>query len=294
MAKNIIIILSEGDHDAAFLYRILKANGFKKYSKVIKDFPKPLDNLFASDILNISVPDESIQSARTRFLPSSVVTSGENILLTYAIHGDSRGDKRIKLIDTFNTLNTKNANEIQAMEDTNIAALYFLDADNKGVDVRLAEINTELSEIFQGVTFLPFTVNATVQFIGNVMVGIYIFVETGKDTGKLEDVLLPMMEAENKDVFLEAKKFLSIHENTKLFKGKVRYNADSEIIKVFEDKYDIKKSLIGTIGQLQKSGKSNTVCISDANYLNDDKLKSDTTCNEILAFIKKVMILPND
>ena len=49
MAQNIVVILTEGDHDAAFLYRILKANGFVKYSKLIKDFPVPLNNLLATD-----------------------------------------------------------------------------------------------------------------------------------------------------------------------------------------------------------------------------------------------------
>jgi len=33
MAKNIIFILTEGEHDAAFIYRILKANGMET------DFP---------------------------------------------------------------------------------------------------------------------------------------------------------------------------------------------------------------------------------------------------------------
>lgn len=289
MARNIIILLTEGDHDAAFLYRILKANGFRKYSALIRDFPKPLDGLLASDILNVSVPDESIQNARTRFLPSSVVTSGDNMLFIYAMQGDSRADKRKKLIDAFNTLNTRNSNEIQVMEDTTVAALYFLDADDKGVQARLTEITAELTDVFVGVQFDPFTENSSVRTIDDVLVGAYIFVEAGLDTGRLEDVLLPLMEDGNVDVFNEAANFLSIHEGTALYKGQVQYNGDATIKRVFGDKYSSKKSLLGTIGQLHKSGKSNTVCISDSHYLNDVKITGNATCNEIVAFIGLAM-----
>ena len=289
MAQNIVVILTEGDHDAEFLYRILKANGFVKYSRLIKDFPVPLNNLLATDVLNVSIPDESIQNARSRFLPSNIVTQGDNMLLMYAVQGDSRGDKRKKLIDAFNILNTRDAAQIQVAKDMTISVLYFLDADDKGIPTRLAEINAELATAFAGIAFNPFIANATLQTIDDILIGAYIFVEAGKQTGKLEDVLLPMMETGNEDIFKEAKQFLSIHESTNLFKGNVEYNADASIKKVIGEKYHPKKSLIGTIGQLQKSGKSNTVCISDASYLNDAKLIADATCIEIVAFIRKAM-----
>lgn len=289
MAQNIIILLTEGDHDAAFLYRILKANEFTKFSKVIKDFPPPLNELLAADVLNVSIPEVNIQSARTRFLPNNVVTKGENILLIYAIQGDSRGDIRTKLIDTFNSINTKNPQQIQVSKDTTVSVLYFLDADDKGIDTRLTEINHELTAAFVGVEFENFTENASLKTVDDILIGAYIFVKEGEQTGKLEDILLPMMEAGNEDIFKVAKGFLSIHESTELYKDKVELNEDKTIKKVFGDKYYPKKSLIGTIGQLHKSGKSNTVCISDANYLNEEKLKTSVVCNKIVEFIRKAM-----
>jgi len=289
MAQNIIILLTEGDHDAAFLYRILKANGFTKFSKVIGEFPPPLNNLLSADILNVSIPEVNIQSARTRFLPSNVVTKGENILLIYAIQGDSRGDIRTKLIDAFNSFNTKNPQQIQVLKDTTVSVLYFLDADNKGIDARLTEINNELTTAFTGVEFEKFTANASLITVDDILIGAYIFIKAGQQTGKLEDILLPMMEAGNEDIFNVANSFLSIHERTKLYKDNLELNEDKSIKKIFGDKYHPKKSLIGTIGQLHKSGKSNTVCISDANYLNDEKLKASEVCNEIIEFIRKAI-----
>lgn len=289
MAQNIIILLTEGDHDAAFLYRILKANGFTKFSKVIGEFPPPLNNFLSADILNVSIPEVNIQNARTRFLPTNVVTEGQNMLLIYAIQGDSRGDIRTKLIDSFNSFNTQNPKQIQVLKDTTVSVLYFLDADNKGIDERLREINNELTTAFTGVQFEKFTTNATLKKVDDILIGAYIFVEAGKQTGKLEDILLPMMEVGNEDIFKVANNFLSIHKSTALYKDNIELNEDKSIKKVFGDKYHHKKSLIGTIGQLHKSGKSNTVCISDANYLNDEKLKASEVCNDIVFFIRKAM-----
>lgn len=289
MAQNIIIILTEGDHDAAFLYRILKANGFAKFSKIIGKFPPPLNDLLSKDILNVSIPEVNIQSARTRFLPKNVVTEGENIFLIYAIQGDSRGDIRTKLIAAFNNFNTKDPQEIQVIKDTTVSVLYFLDADNKGIDARLTEINNELTAAFAGVVFEKFTANGSLKTVDDILIGVYIFVKAGEQTGKLEDILLPMMEAGNENIFQLANSFLSIHKDTILYKDNIELNEDNSIKKVFGDKYHPKKSLIGTIGQLHKSGKSNTVCISDANYLNDEKLKASEVCNEIVKFIRKAM-----
>lgn len=289
MAQNIIILLTEGDHDAAFLYRILKANGFAKYSNVIKNFPPPLNELLLEDILNVSIPEVNLQSARTRFLPSNVVTEGINTILIYALQGESRTDNRVKLIDAFNSFNTKNTRQIQVLKDTTISMLYFLDADNLGINARIKQINDELTVAFPGVEFDKITDNASLKMVDDILIGAYIFTESGKETGKLEDILIPMMEDGNEDIFKEAKVFLSIHESTNLYKGKVELNEDKSIKKVFGDRYHPKKSLIGTIGQLHKSGKSNTVCISDSYYLTDAKIIADAACKSIVEFLRKAM-----
>ncbi len=290
MTQNIIVMLTEGDHDAAFLYRILRANGFEKFSKPIKEFPKLLQDLFSRDILQVSIPEVSLQFIKSRFLPSNVVTEGKNILLIYSLGGDTKSKNRKKLIEEFNTFNTKDSNEIQVSTEIGISILYFLDSDNNGIDKRFNEIDKELREAFDGNDFEKIDENASLKMIDDINMGIYIFTEEGKQTGKLEDVLIPMMEDGNEKIFNVAKTFLSIHENTTLYKGQLKYYEGTKTIhKVFNDKYDSKKSIIGTIGQLHKSGKSNTVCISDAEYLNNDKIKANSVCNEIISFIRKAM-----
>jgi hypothetical protein len=289
MAQNIIILLTEGDHDAAFLYRILKANGITKFTSLIKDFPSPLNKLLAADIINVSIPEVNIQTARTRFLPSNVVKKDDNIILIYAIQGDSRADIRVKLIEAFNNFNTNDSEEIQVVEETTIAALYFLDADDLGIQYRLDQINEELRTAFEGVAFDVFTENSTIKIVDDILVGAHIFVEAGTEKGKLEDILIPMMKSGNEDIFGIADCFLSIHEDTNLFKGKVKYDTAGKKNKVYGDKYYPEKSLIGTVGQLHKSGKSNTVCISDSNYLTDEKIIASPVCIQIFEFISSAL-----
>jgi len=165
---NFIFILTEGDHDAVFLYRILKANGIKTYNIAIKDYPAPVNKMFMND-LSSSVNEElNIDAINSKFLPHRVMRKNDNILCIYRTVGDAQ-------------------------------------------------------------------------------------------------------------------------EETALFGGKIEYDGKTKK-KVNGKKYNHKKSLLGTVGQLQMSGKSNTVCISDADYITDEKIKSDDTCNEILSFIGKVMV----
>ena len=46
--------------------------------------------------------------------------------------------------------------------------------------------------------------------------------------------------------------------------------------------FDKDKSIINIAGQLQKSGKANTVIITDTDYITKDKIKNDEICNEII------------
>lgn len=290
MAQNIVIILTEGDHDAAFLYRILRANGFAKFSEKIKNFPTPLNQLFVSDVMQVSLPEVSLQHARSRFLPYNALTIGNNLLLIYLIGGDSKPLIRISLLETFNSFVAIAGDQYSVIDDTSINFLYFLDADLKGVGPRLEEVNEEIVRALAPAEMIRLTENKTVVVFGNVSVGAFIFTEAGQDKGKLEDLLIPLMKKDNDDIFDHANTFLSIHESTQLFRGKITYNDDHSIHKVNNEKYDPKKSIIGTICQLQKSGKSNTVCISDADYLTNEKLTTSDSCLDIVTFVRRALI----
>ena len=290
MAKNIIFILTEGEHDTAFIYRILKANGISTNHAILKEYPFPLNELFKNGISSIPIEDLNLEVARSRFLPSRVMQKDDNILSIYQMGGDAQKQKRIDFIKLINTFNTPDPDEIQAIKDIEISILFFLDADDKGVDKRIKQIKNELQESFpkSETENIDKIINKEIVLIEDINIGGFIFTEPETNKGLLEDILILLMKQGNDDIFERAEKFLAIHKETNLFKNGITDEVGKNK-KVNGRKYTHKKSLVGAVGQLQMSGKSNTVCISDADYLSDDKIQQDATCQDIYNFIKKTM-----
>ncbi len=294
MNKKIIFILAEGEHDSAFLYRILKADGFKSHNVKIKDYPEPLKKFLEKDkdIIQSSILEVNIQQASRRFMPYYVMQKDYNLIFIYSIGGNTNNEPRRGLVSALNALNTNNEGEIQTWPKTSISVLYFFDADDKGTDSCIAKIIEEINPVFPKWNFKEKSHYKASTFykIENLKVGAYIFREATKDKGMLEDVILPLMRKGNDDIFEAAETFLSTNTTCTLFKDKLEYDKTGTILKkVNKQKYSHRKSLIGTVGQLQKSGKSNTVCISDTDYLTDDKILNNDTCKEIIALLKQVV-----
>lgn len=290
MAQNLLYILTEGSHDAAFVYRILKTNGFTTNNELIKNYPQPLNDFLSRDILNVSIPEVKIQEARSRFLPAYVMNRGNNLILIYSIGGESKADIRISLIKALNALNEPDPDAIQAIPDTSISVLYFFDADNLGTEVRMNQVIEECKLAFPKVAFEEKYDPAEFHLFEDIQVGAYIFRKPDADEGMLEDVLLPLMRDGNDDIFQAAEGFLAVNHTCTLFSASLKLDASGQILKVNGEKYSHKKSLVGTVGQLRKSGKSNTVCISDAEYITDAKINANGTCLDIINKINKVLI----
>ena len=289
MAQNLLYILTEGSHDAAFVYRILKTNGFSTNNTKIKNYPQPLNDFLSRDILNVSIPEVKIQEARSRFLPAYVMNRDSNLILIYSIGGESKAEIRISLIKALNALNEPDPDAIQAVPNTSISVLYFFDADNQGTEARMNQMLGECKLAFPKVDFEQKYDPAEFHLFEDIRVGAYIFRKPEADEGMLEDVLLPLMRNGNDDIFEAAEKFLAINLTCTLFSASLKLDDSGQILKVNGESYSHKKSLVGTVGQLRKSGKSNTVCISDAEYITDDKIKADPTCTDIMSRINKVL-----
>ena len=296
MINKVLFILAEGDHDIAFIYRILKVNGFKTHNKKIKEYDEPLRQLFQLDILNISIREINIMAAKSKFLPYRIMVSDDNktnTIVLYSIGGESKDESRIALLKALNSFNQEDDDDlsIQAYPNTEMSVLYFFDADDLGTDFRMNQIKEELVRAFPHFAFEATYDASAFHNIEDMKIGAYIFRELDNDKGMLEDVLLPLMQEGNDEIFKAAEVFLATNETCVLYKDKLEYdkNDASVLKKVSSDKYSHRKSLIGTVGQLQKSGKSNTVCISDADYITKDKINSNTTCIEIINLIKTVI-----
>lgn len=273
MATRIISVLCEGPHDVAFLSKLIRTIGFKvKDTTRLSDYPEPLNDIFLQEVKKSNFEELAFNELRNYLLPMTTLSNGDNWFMFYALGGDSRSDLRDKILLNHFDQNTMEG-EIQLLpEDTDLSLVYFFDADKEGVDSRIQKINSELTKVVEEVKFEN---NGQIISIGKISLGCYIFSELEKTTGKLEDVVLPVMKLHNEVIFEAAEEYLKAH-----------YSQERDKKKGFE----FSKATIGIVGQLQKSGMTNQVIIGQTDYITKEKLKNDQKCKEILDFFNKLLL----
>ncbi len=290
--QKIVFVLCEGPHDVAFLYRILKTIGFKNYTAKIREFPPPINDFISRAVQHIDISEMKLEEIRNRPIPSEALLFRNNALfLLYSVHGDSKKPVREKIIKSILPLIPPDSDAYDSSENIEMSVLYFFDADDKGVVRRLEEVKQELVE-FSGCSIPSeyFQQNGSLHIINGITYGSYIFAKDD-DKGKLEDILLPMMKADNQEIFQNAEKYLELKDDSRLKKLEIK-EVNEEIAEVRTGdkmKFDLSKSEICVAGQLQNSGKSNVVIIKDCDYLTLNKIKDSEKCQDIAEFFKRVL-----
>lgn len=299
MATQILTILCEGPHDVAFVIRILKVNGFKSNENTkIGEYPKPFDQFLVNEASKTDVEQLNLTEVRRNLLPSNVLKKDEVFIFLYSLEGDGKREPRIRILKELRSFITEEGEYERMPKDTNLSLLYFFDADDKGVNNRLSDINAEVREALPEIAVDPFQRNGDSFMVTKLKIGAFIFTNDTNDKGTLEDVLLPLMIEDNQVIFDAATAFLkSQFDDSRLFPLKLKIDAVTSTISESRsskagDKanFDDKKSLIGTIGQLQRSGKSNVVCISDCDFLSLDKIIKNVKCQEITTFFNHFIL----
>lgn len=294
MATQIIIALCEGPHDVSFINRILKTAGFiSNEQKKLNQFPTPMDKLMASEFIKTDVEQLNLQELRKGVLPTHTLQKEDNWVFLYSMGGDSKKEDRKTIINNLKA-NIRQAGEIKGdrgNDDTQFSVVYIFDADNKGVAARLAEVLNEVKEVFPALTANIFPANSTFATVENIKIGCHIITGVDNNTGKLEDILMPLMRDGSEKIYDDAVTYLQTHfDDARLFPLKLSNNAgvttEVRSIRMGDKlKYDEQKSIVGVIGQLQKSGGSNTVCIGQTDYLNLAKIQANQKCIEFVDFI---------
>lgn len=291
MATQIIIALCEGPHDVSFINRILKTTGFvSNEHKKLNQFPTPMDKLMASEFIKTDVEQLNLQELRKGVLPTHTLQKEDNWVFLYSMGGDSKREDRKTIINNLKA-NIRQAGEIKGdrgNDDTQFSVVYIFDADNKGVAARLAEVLNEVKEVFPALTANIFPANSTFATVENIKIGCHIITGKDNDTGKLEDILMPILRDGSESIYDSAVEYLSTHLKDERLTQLKLTNINGLITEARNGsklKYDEQKSIVGVIGQLQKSGGSNTVCIGQTDYLTLTKIQANQKCQDFVHFI---------
>lgn len=295
---EIVSVFCEGPHDVSFIYKMLKSIGFKSYESCkIGDLPVPFNKLVINEVKKSGVEKLNIIEVRKGFLPARIMKKEEKYIFLYSLGGDGKKDVRQLMLTNLIAF-IPNEGEIPRLpKGTKLSVIYLFDADESGVKSRLDSLSKEITYVLKQENdklSVNFTQNAEIISTYKINFGVYIF--TGKDdnTGSLEGILIPLMSKNNEQIFQAANTFIETHhDETRLFPLKVKIKDGGVVEKRSErakDKYKFykSKSLIGTVGQLQCSGKANTVCITDSDYLTIEKMRDNPKCTQILDFLDRI------
>jgi hypothetical protein len=271
---NITIVFCEGQHDIAFLSKILYVHGYKEYKNKLKDFKEPLGEQY----LSILREEKNIEEKKLGFnpiykIPSVALYKEDNneLVLFHNMGGDERKTEREELLLMYKNLQT--ADDDFSSFNLNFKFLYFFDADINSVEYRIDELNQELnlSEKIEH--------NIILKTDDSYLWSCYVF-HNNAIGGNLEDVLLDLMRPSNEEIFKNTEAFVASNRLTP--------NEREKEYKPFDDSYESqckfkeKKSIIAIAGQLQFSGMANAVIISKSDFIKKADILDSDICNNII------------
>lgn len=287
--KKVAFVLCEGPHDTAFLYRLFTARGFTNYKESIGQFPKPIDAFILGALELAEYENMKLMDLRKKPIPHEVLSRGESLLLLYAMGGESKKEERKQLIENILLFKPIDEGALDASHGLDFSIIYFFDANSIGVGKRLNQIETEVRESFKTENF-NLSNGGPLQYVKGYNIGCYIFAGDN-NLGTLEHIMTPLMEKGNETIFEKARQFLQLKDDNRLNKLQLKLKEDGSIEELRSKKkmkFDENKSKICVAGQLQSSGKSNTVIIKDCDFINLEKINDCGKCREIMDFIEYV------
>lgn len=295
--NELITVFCEGPHDVAFIHRIFKSLGYKTNDGCkIGDFPMPFNELMKQETEKSNVEHLNLQEVRRGFLPARTLKKGNKFIFLYSVGSDSKQVPRQEMLKKLFSFIPEEDQFPVLPDGTTLSVIYLFDADDKGITARLDYVNKEINAVIEDDNLINFTNNGTYQTVQQIKFGTYIFTGVDNNTGALEDMLIPLMKTDNEEIFKFAESFLEdCFDDDRLYPLKIKIDNTTNAItenrssrKKDKYKFDSKKSIIGVVGQLQCSGKANTVCISDADYITLAKIQADPKCIEMATFLNTI------
>lgn len=272
-----IIVFCEGDHDIAFISRALSVKGFTPYKEKVKDFPKPLSQLYKNNLSKKKIEDFEFKFQRPRQkVPYAVLAKGDTLVIFHNFDGDgsiiSGGAESV--IKMYLDLNKENKRKIEKYNKLNYRFLYFIDSDDSGVEQRLNALKNNLN--------IDDLNHHQLVKKDDYEVGCYIFHDhkSGNKEGKLEDLILELMNRGNEGIFSNGSEYI---EQNSLISDRCKKYVYDELPDKYVGTIQFKKmkSVISVAGQLQFSGSSNAVIIANSDYITQTCIKENIQCQNI-------------
>ncbi|WP_152396592.1 DUF3226 domain-containing protein [Paenibacillus guangzhouensis] len=266
---KVVLILCEGPHDVAFIYRVLRTMNFRNYGEKIGKAPYPLNAIFKNAIEKHDLNQLNLQNYYP-LLPMDILYKDKIIVLLYSVGGNTKHDRVRDLIGKYLDILEVPATDT---EITNISFVFTNDADDKGIESVVNIFKEEYSKtlpLIKEISNLDIICNEE-KNNKELFLGCYIF-EKGDGMGKLEDVVLPLMIKDHEPLFTDIETFLQ--KNSSYIPKK--HSSDTQ------------KMSIGIAGQLKKPGKTNKVIISDTDYISDQKIQQDPKIIELICYFEKL------
>ncbi len=269
-----LVLFCEGPHDIAFVARLLKTKplSLKGYGKKINKMPALLSRILSRAVSAFNYEDTNLDNLRPP-LPARIMKKDDLFVLFYKLDGIDNLEPAKKIVTDFYSLVANDDGDAAMFTDGNkkpsVSFLSIADADDIGIGKRVETIN----KIFAPLDLGKITHNRILRNRG-IAVGCYVFA-ADDGTGKLEDIILPLMEKGNQSIFDDARDY--IKKNRENVGGK--------------NKIDPDKSTIGIAGKLELSVVSNSVIIKKTAYLNEEKLtaKDCRSCFELIELFKELL-----
>jgi len=207
-ATRAFIVFCEGKHDVAFCRLVLK-HFFKatmNKSEYFSKYPSPFNSLFKANMEKYTARDMSLDMVHKFFLPDWTYVKNDWIILLFDKGGKVNDANLHPFLYDFLTLLENAAHFPQGAESiiTDVKYLFLYDADHKRPDEIFAQLKNNYEKIENAGKndSIPWITEPFIHVKENPFAArsndraVYIWADPVKQTGTLEEYLLPLFAAE--------------------------------------------------------------------------------------------------
>jgi hypothetical protein len=290
---NVLLVFCEGPHDVAFCRLMFKYYfDIKQISWKFSEYPAPFNQLFKTSMENHAAQDMSLDMAHKFFLPDKTLYNENRKLLVLLFNtgGKTKTDNPKDFLKNFLPLfeDRESFSDDAKTIVNNCNYLFLYDRDHKQPSDVFLWCKNEFAQIGDDdIIFLEenFIIDDGNNLAASCMkktVGVYVFAKPDS-LGTLEDILLPMLESAQSELFNKAEKFIDSAFTWKPEQDKVK-NRVAEIAKR-------KKAIITTMGQRKKPGSSMNVVIDQGKLISTDIFTQNNDVKLFVDFVASLAVL---